>query len=72
MDCQMPVLDGYQATKIIRSLPEFRDLAIFALTADVDTRSKEKAKTLGFNKHLTKPIDVAELTECLQNVQKLI
>ena len=68
MDCQMPVLDGYQATKIIRSFPEFSNLAIFALTADVDTRSKERAKSIGFNKHLTKPIDVVELTESLQSV----
>ena len=68
MDCQMPVLDGYQATKIIRSFPEFSNLAIFALTADVDTRSKERAKSLGFDKHLTKPIDVVELTESLQSV----
>jgi len=68
MDCQMPVLDGYQATKIIRSFPEFSNLAIFALTADVDTRSKERAMSIGFDKHLAKPIDVVELTESLQSV----
>lgn len=70
MDCQMPVLDGYQATKIIRSLPEFSNLPIFALTADVDSRSKEKAKAFGFDKHLTKPINVVELTESLRSVLK--
>ncbi len=70
MDCQMPVLDGYEATKKIRSLPEFQDLAIFALTADVDTRSKEKAQELGFNKHFTKPINITELTHSLQNLAK--
>lgn len=68
MDCQMPILDGYEATKQIRSLPEGKHLAIFALTADVDTRSKEKALSLGFDKHLAKPINIVELTESLQSV----
>lgn len=71
MDCQMPVLDGYQATKIIRSMPEYSDLPIFALTADVDTRSKEKALALGFTMHLSKPINIEKLTECLLQVTSL-
>ena len=66
----MPVLDGYEATKKIRSIPEFKNLPIFALTADVDTRSKEKARALGFDKHFTKPINVVELTESLQKLVK--
>jgi signal transduction histidine kinase/ActR/RegA family two-component response regulator len=70
MDCQMPVLDGYEATKQIRALPEFNRLAIFALTADVDTRSKDKALKLGFDRHLGKPIDIIELTESLQSAIK--
>jgi len=68
MDCQMPILDGYEATKQIRSMPEFKQLPIFALTADVDTRSKAKALKVGFNKHLSKPIDIKKLTECLTEV----
>ncbi len=72
MDCQMPVLDGYQATEQIRAMPEYSDLAIFALTADVDTRSKEKALSLGFTKHLAKPINLEQLTECLLEVTKLV
>jgi len=68
MDCQMPVLDGYQATALIRSISEFKNLPIFALTADVDTLSRKKAKSVGFNKHLSKPIDVVELTQSLQSV----
>ncbi len=43
MDCQMPVLDGYEATKQILAMPQFSNLPIIALTADVDTRSKEKS-----------------------------
>ena len=68
MDCQMPVLDGYQATEKIRAMPEYANLPIFALTADVDSRSKDKAMSLGFSKHLTKPLNIEELTLCLIEV----
>jgi signal transduction histidine kinase/CheY-like chemotaxis protein/integral membrane sensor domain MASE1 len=71
MDCQMPVLDGYQATLQIRAIPEYADLPIFALTADVDTRSKDKAMALGFTKHLAKPINLEELTLSLLEVTQL-
>jgi signal transduction histidine kinase/CheY-like chemotaxis protein/integral membrane sensor domain MASE1 len=70
MDCQMPVLDGYQATQQIRAMPEYADLPIFALTADVDTRSKDKALSIGFTKHLAKPINIEQLTVCLLEVTK--
>ena len=72
MDCQMPVLDGYQATEKIRAMPEYADLPIFALTADVDTRSKDKALAVGFTKHLAKPINIEQLTACLLEVSKTV
>jgi CheY-like chemotaxis protein len=65
MDCQMPVLDGYEATSIIRATPAFSNIPIIALTADVDTRSKEKAMEVGFSQHLAKPINITELKESL-------
>ncbi|WP_206483629.1 ATP-binding protein [Thalassotalea sp. G2M2-11] len=68
MDCQMPVLDGYEATAKIRAMPEFADLPIIALTADVDTRSKERATSIGFNLHLSKPINIDELVAALQQI----
>jgi len=71
MDCQMPVLDGYQATEQIRAMSEFADLPIIALTADVDTRSKERAMSLGFTKHLAKPINIEQLTSCLLEITTL-
>ncbi|PKG81580.1 hypothetical protein CXF85_19190 [Colwellia sp. 75C3] len=70
MDCQMPVLDGYQATQQIRAMSKYADLPIFALTADVDTRSKDKALSVGFTKHLAKPINIEQLTNCLLEVTK--
>lgn len=72
MDCQMPVLDGYQATAKIRAMPKYTDLPIFALTADVDTRSKNKALSLGFTRHLAKPINIEQLTVCLLEVSKKV
>ncbi len=68
MDCQMPVLDGYQATKQIRAMPNFAEMPIFALTADVDSRSKEKALSLGFTRYISKPIKIEQLTEVLLEV----
>ena len=72
MDCQMPVLDGYQATQQLRLMPQYINLPIFALTADVDTRSKDKAMALGFNKHLSKPINLEVLTAALLEVSNAI
>lgn len=69
MDCQMPVLDGYEATKQIRAMPEFDSLPIFALTANADTESKELALSIGFNEHLSKPITIERLQTSLQKVK---
>ncbi len=66
MDCQMPVLDGYEATEQIRQLDKYQDLPIIALTADVMPESKKHAFDVGFNDHLAKPIDIEKLTNCLQ------
>jgi CheY-like chemotaxis protein len=68
MDCQMPVLDGYQATETIRQIDEFKVLPIFALTADVTEESKKKAYDVGFTGYLSKPILVDKLLEKLENI----
>ena len=51
-------------------MPQYADLPIFALTADVDTRSKKKALSMGFTKHLAKPINIELLTAYLLEVTK--
>ena len=56
MDLQMPVMDGYEATKIIRSID--KDIPIIALSANVMIDEIEKTKAAGMNEHLTKPIDI--------------
>ncbi len=66
MDCQMPILDGYEATKQIRNLPELQHIPIIALTADVMPEDKNKAFEIGFNHHLAKPIELSKLISCLK------
>jgi signal transduction histidine kinase len=68
MDCQMPVLDGYQATQQIRKIEHLRHLPIIALTADVNTESKVRAFEAGFTEHIAKPLNVDRVIECLQRL----
>ena len=65
MDCQMPVMDGYEATSQIRRLPQGKTLPIIALTADVMPEDKQRAEQVGFSAHLGKPVDPQKLIECL-------
>jgi len=63
MDLQMPVMDGYEATKIIREMDS--NIPIIALTANAMKEDIEKTKQVGMNEHLNKPINVEELYKTL-------
>lgn len=65
MDCQMPVMDGYQATTLIRQHKDADTLPIIALTADVMPQDKAHALAVGFNQHLAKPLERNKLAICL-------
>lgn len=61
MDCQMPVMDGFEATRRIREDGRYGKLPILAMTANAMAGDKEKCVASGMNDHIAKPIDVAQL-----------
>ena len=61
MDCQMPVMDGYTATREIRKNPAFNDLPIIAMTANAMAGDREKVMEAGMWDHIGKPLNVGEM-----------
>jgi signal transduction histidine kinase/ActR/RegA family two-component response regulator len=70
MDLQMPVMDGYDATKIIKSMPEYKDMPVFALTAHAFPEERVRCLALGMQDHLTKPIDVDAFYRALRETRE--
>ena len=70
MDIQMPVMDGYEATRAIRALekPELAEIPIVALTANTFPEDVGAAREAGMSAHLAKPVDVQGLLSTLQSV----
>jgi signal transduction histidine kinase/DNA-binding response OmpR family regulator len=65
MDVQMPVMDGLQATRLIRSLPQGRGLPIVAMTASALAQDRQDCLAAGMDGHVAKPIDPQELVSTL-------
>ncbi|RKJ05239.1 response regulator [bacterium D16-54] len=72
MDIQMPILNGYEATKQIRALnkPGVSDIPIIAMTANAFDEDKKAAFAAGMNGHIAKPIDIPKLMELLTEILK--
>jgi len=65
MDIQMPIMDGIEATQIIRSYPQYSDIPIIALTANAFTEQKQEYLKNGMSDFLSKPIDINHLKDIL-------
>ena len=61
MDCQMPVMDGYTATRELRKNPAFKDLPIIAMTANAMEGDRQKVLDAGMWDHIPKPINVGKM-----------
>ncbi len=70
MDIQMPRMDGYTATREIRTLPDNRkaNIPIVAMTANAFDEDRRKAFEAGMNEHITKPISVDEIGKVLDEI----
>jgi len=66
MDVQMPVMDGYTATRAIRKDERFKELPIIAMTAHAMAGDEDKSLEAGMNGHVAKPIDPDQLFSTLQ------
>ncbi|MCX7173479.1 MAG: response regulator [Proteobacteria bacterium] len=65
MDCQMPVMDGFEATRKIRADSRFTALPVIAMTANAMAGDREKCIACGMNDHIAKPIDVGQMFDTL-------
>ena len=70
MDIQMPVMNGYEATKAIRGLqnPGLANIPIVAMTANAFSEDIQAARDAGMNSHIAKPIDVATMLATLEEI----
>lgn len=70
MDIQMPNMDGYTTTQMIRCLPDKRkaEIPIVAMTANAFAEDRKKAFEIGMNGHIGKPLDIVVLERTLRGI----
>ncbi|WP_295954329.1 response regulator [Rhodoferax sp.] len=69
MDVQMPVMDGIEATRQLRRMPQFNDLPIVALTAGAFKSQQEAAQAVGMTDFISKPFDVPSTVALIQRLR---
>lgn len=72
MDCQMPIMDGFEATKIIRSLDVSNNIKIIAMTAYATESDRKKCLDAGMDDFLTKPISLLDVARLLGFEKKFV
>jgi len=68
MDLEMPVMDGWEATRRLKSNPQTRDIPIIALSAHALAGERKKALAAGCNEYDTKPIDFDRLVSTVRGI----
>jgi len=71
MDIQLPGINGYDATKLIKSEPGTSEIPVIAVTATAQFQDREKALAAGCDNYLTKPYTLDELREVISDFLKL-
>jgi|GEM_PF-5629742 len=68
MDCHMPVMNGYDATRAIREMDggRYKDLPIVAMTANAMSEDRQKCLDVGMNDYMSKPVDVKKFKDILR------
>src|SRR5262249_29427800 len=69
MDMNLPRMDGWEATRPIRSIPQARRMRVLALTAHESLNDRERCFEVGCNEHHGKPVDLSSL---LQQIESLL
>jgi CheY-like chemotaxis protein len=66
MDLQMPIMNGLEATRLIRKHEQFRNLPVYAITGHVSESMRSECLSIGFTNFITKPFDPELLIEDIQ------
>jgi CheY-like chemotaxis protein len=69
LDAAMPGMDGYEAARQIRQLPELERVLLICLSGYGRDEDRERAKRAGFDHHMTKPANLADLQRLLQSAR---
>lgn len=71
MDLQMPVMDGFEATRLIKAMAEYKNIPIIAMTAHAMRGDRDKCLAMGMDDYLPKPIDIKIFTRTIKRWLKL-